>query len=287
MVQMVYDLIPHVRPEYCSNWLRSDFKSWLQDVAGYVDRYICISEYTAKDFREFLSAKVSTKSIKVVPLAHEFDGFARNSSDALIDPSIEHVVRTPFILCVGTVEVRKNGVALLRVWSRLIEKLGSKMPRLIFAGKRGWLIQEFEVVLKSSPRLSQYVEIVESPSDEGLAALYQHALFTVYPSLYEGWGLPVGEAAWFGKTCLTSNTTSLPEVCGSLVEYCDPDDIDDMTNKIEYLILSPNKVKAKEAVIRSANLRTWSDVGGEIFDLLLAKQQAPVQVECSSRLAWE
>ena len=58
------------------------------------------------------------------------------------------------------------------------------------------------------------MRIVDSPSDRELAYLYQRCLFAAYPSLYEGWGLPVGEAAWFGKYVISSNATSLPEVCG-------------------------------------------------------------------------
>lgn len=288
VVQMVHDLIPYSRPDYCGGRSGLAFKQWLQDIPAYVNSFICVSEYTAKELREFLSASPFKGSIKVIPLAHEFDGFARNASDTLIHPDIEHVVRRPFVLCVGTIELRKNGIALLKVWSRLIEKLGSQMPRLVFAGRRGWMIQEFETILNASPILGSYVEIIPSPSDEGLAALYQQALFTVYPSLYEGWGLPVGEAAWFGKTCLASNTTSLPEVCGNLIEYFDPCDIDEMTDKVESLIRNPDQIKSKEAVIRSAHLRTWLDVGNDIFDFLLAKQEAPAQVDRSSgQLVWD
>lgn len=267
VVQMIYDLIPYHRPDYCDSTLASQFRIWLDGISKYVNKYVCISDYTAKDLREFLGDDLIAQSIKVVKLAHEFGGFERNSLIQMT-ARIECIARTSYILCVGTIEHRKNGIALLRVWGRLIERLGDKAPRLIFVGKRGWNVNEFETVLQSDSRLFDFVEIVQSASDKDIVALYKNALFTVYPSLYEGWGLPVGEAAWFGKICITSNTTSLPEVCGDLVDYFNPNDVDEMTNIIEYYLLNVDALKAKEEKIRSTKLRTWLDVGDEMIHIL-------------------
>ena len=94
----------------------------------------------------------------------------------------------PFVLCVGTLEVRKNGAALLQAWRQLAPRLGDRLPRLVFAGRQGWRIQEFKTALAKHPELARRVRIVDSPSDRELAYLYQHCLFAAYPSLYEGWG---------------------------------------------------------------------------------------------------
>ncbi len=78
-------------------------------------------------------------------------------------------------------------------------------------------------------------------------------------------GLPVGEAAWLGKMCLASNASSVPEVCGDLSDYIDPTNIDQIANELERLIRNPDQVRAKEARIETATLRSWSDVARDIF----------------------
>lgn len=267
VVQMVYDLIPYVRPEYCTPGLQKHFKDWLTDLSSYVNRYICISEFTTRDLRNFLGPKAENKSIKVITLAHEFDGYARYSQPVTPSSEINDLLHQPFVLCVGTLEVRKNGVALLQAWLRLIEKLGQKTPTLIFVGKPGWRNQEFNKTLHSN-QLAHFVKIIHLPSDSDLASLYQNCLFTIYPSLYEGWGLPVGEAAWFGKACITSNATSLPEVCGDLAIYVDPTNIDDIAEKAEKHILNPGLITAKENAIKESKLRTWLDVSNDIYEFI-------------------
>lgn len=278
VVQMVYDLIPYVRPEYCTPGLQAYFKNWLTDLSSYVNRYICISEFTARDLRNFLGSEAENKSIQIITLAHEFDGYVRHSQPITPSSEIRDLLRKPFVLCVGTIEVRKNGVALLQAWSRLIDKLGSKTPTLVFVGKPGWRNQEFNKTLRSN-QLPHFVEIIHLPSDSDLASLYQNCLFTIYPSLYEGWGLPVGEAAWFGKACITSNATSLPEVCGDLAIYVDPTNIDDIAEKTAEHILHPDLITAKENVIKKSKLRTWLDVSNDIYAFIDAQaiaHNAPV-----------
>ena len=170
---------------------------------------------------------------------------------------------SPFVLCVGTLEVRKNGTALLQAWRQLAPRLGDRLPRLVFAGKQGWLIHEFNTTLADDPELARRVRIVDSPSDRELAYLYQHCLFTAYPSLYEGWGLPVGEAAWFGKYVISSNATSLPEVCGGLVDYFDSGDLTALCASLERAITDPQYVRSKEQAIARSPMRLWADVADE------------------------
>jgi glycosyltransferase involved in cell wall biosynthesis len=76
--------------------------------------------------------------------------------------------------------------------------------------------------LRLDERVNKRIVILDRVNDDELAVLYQHCLFTLYPSLYEGWGLPVAEALAFGKFCVASRTSSIPEVGGDLIDYCDP-----------------------------------------------------------------
>lgn len=273
VVQMIYDLIPHTAPQYFTQGLVNAFNEFLQSTPQYVSSFTCISDWTASDLRQFVRRVPGyAPSIHTVPLAHEFAGFARNQAGIQpTDPTLPGLVGSrPYVLCVGTVEVRKNGMALLRVWQRLINELGERAPQLVFGGKYGWKIEDFKDTLKRDATLSRYVTVVASPSDQDLAYLYEHCAFNIYPSFYEGWGLPVGEAAWFGRHSLASSATSLPEVCGDLVDYIAPDDIDDITNQIKHLIANPDIVAQKERRIRAAPLRDWQTVANDFYDFVMA-----------------
>lgn len=266
VIQMIYDLIPDRAPEFCSDSLVSSFRNFLRNTPTFASRFMCISDWSRKEYLEFLASMHVQKEVVTVPLAHEFEGYARNDRSARPDDA--HVARlagTRYVLCVGTLERRKNGISLLRVWSRLASRLGDKLPTLVFAGKYGQGIDEFLDELRSQPVLKERVRLINNPSDRDLAFLYQHCLFTAFPSLYEGWGLPVGEAAWFGKYCIASSATSLPEVCGDLSDYVDPHDVDQLADAVERTVLDPTRLAAKEAAIRAHALRTWSDVADDIF----------------------
>jgi glycosyltransferase involved in cell wall biosynthesis len=282
VVQLIYDLIPQVHPEYFSRNLAEDFNRWLREITQYTRHFMCISRWTAADLRRFVGPREDVK-IEAIAMAHEFQGFERFEPISIENSEVSEAASAPFVLCVGTIEVRKNGAALLQAWQTLGARLGERLPRLIFAGKQGWLIHEFKATLANDPDLARRVRIVDSPSDRELAYLYQRCLFTAYPSLYEGWGLPVGEAAWFGKYVVCSNATSLPEVCGELVDYFDPTDSVAMCARLERAITNTAYVRAKEHAIVQAPMRRWSDVAEDLFDFVvrssahLAKPSATTQ----------
>lgn len=272
VVQMIYDLIPHTAPQYFTQGLVSAFNQFLESTPKYVSSFTCISDWTAADLRKFVRQVPGyTPTIRTVPLAHEFTGFIRNQTGIQpTDVSIAEVVgRRPYVLCVGTVEIRKNGMALLLAWQRLIVELGERTPQLVFGGKYGWKIDEFKDLLKRDAKLARHVTVIASPSDRDLAYLYEHCAFNIYPSFYEGWGLPVGEAAWFGRFSVASSATSLPEVCGDLVDYVDPNDTHEIADKVKHLVLNPEIVKQKELRIREAPLRDWLTVANDFYDFVM------------------
>ena len=116
--------------------------------------------------------------------------------------------------------------------------------------------------------MQQAVTIIPRATDADLAALYQKCLFFVYPSLAEGWGLPVGEAAWFGKYSVVSSSSSLPEVCGDLVDYVDPNNINECTQSIKRAVSDSEYRKHHEKNIVAASLRSWKDVAVHLKQLL-------------------
>jgi glycosyltransferase involved in cell wall biosynthesis len=166
-----------------------------------------------------------------------------------------------YVLFVSTIEIRKNHRLLVKIWRRLLERRGADaVPTLIFAGKIGWLVDDLLADLMASDYLGGKIVLMPGLSDAELRQAYRSSLFTVFPSLCEGWGLPIAESLMHGKFCVASNRTSIPEVGGDLVDYFDPANEDDVLAKIERLLLDPAYLKAREARLQAEyRPRTWTD----------------------------
>ena len=134
------------------------------------------------------------------------------------------------------------------------------MPVLIFVGQIGWRVEDLLAELAASDFLAGKIELRRGLSDAELRDAYRSCLFTVFPSLCEGWGLPVAESLVQGKFCLASNRTSIPEVGGDLVDYFDPMDEDDALAKIERALLERGYLPAREARVRAEyRPKSWAD----------------------------
>jgi glycosyltransferase involved in cell wall biosynthesis len=175
-----------------------------------------------------------------------------------------------FALCVGTIEIRKNHHALLKVWNDLAAERGPDMPRLVVAGRRGWKAHATLMELDALPAGGPVV-FIEAPTDNELRWLYASCLFTVFPSFFEGWGLPVGESFWFGKPCAASNAPSIAPVARGLCDFFSPHHKEDMKAAIGRL-LDANAREAYRRRIEATPLRTWTDVGAAIATLIAERQ---------------
>lgn len=260
--QMIHDVIPLLKPWLAKPGHDVEFRKFLDHTPAYVSGFLCVSDQTEADLRTVMPAAGGEIPTRVVPLAHEFMGDA--GEDAPIGHAIRALAEHPFVLCVGTIEVRKNPLALCKVWAQLRQDVGVGLPRLVLAGQRGWLTEDVFDLLRATGNLGGYAAVAERPSDAELAFLYRHCRFTVFPSLYEGWGLPIGESLWFGKLCIASKTSSMPQVGGDLADYIDPCDLEDMRRVIGRAIAEPDYVVERVRAIMGMTLRQWGDVSSEI-----------------------
>jgi glycosyltransferase involved in cell wall biosynthesis len=279
---MIHDLIPISAPKLVSALNRLTFHDWLRETETYTSRYLTNSEATRRDLDKFLRTYAVKRPVDVIRLAqarlpfHPAEGIgpllAKVDQGAYpelatisIDERLQVMTSYPFVLCVGTLEVRKNIWRLATVWDQLRQIEGVQLPKLVFAGRPGWMKEDFDNLIRATGNLYGWVEIVASPSDAELAHLYQNCLFLAMPSLYEGWGLPVGEALSYGKTAVVSETSSLPEVGGGLVEYCDPTSINSIAQACLRLINDPEHRINLERKIQGTKLRSWDDVAKDLI----------------------
>lgn len=165
----------------------------------------------------------------------------------------------PYALAVSSMDPRKNFSNIIRA----MEKLGNDEFNLVIAG--GTNPRIFNSINISLPKNVKYLGYV---SDEQLKALYKHAFCFVYPSFYEGFGLPPLEAMSVGCPVIVSDRASLPEICGKAAKYCNPDDPTDIANKINQIYRDKERRKqyVKDGLER-AKMFSWKQCAKEMLNL--------------------
>jgi glycosyltransferase involved in cell wall biosynthesis len=179
----------------------------------------------------------------------------------------------PYLLAVGTLQPRKNYVRLLHAFARLLPNLQSPISnlQLIIAGARGWMYEEiFETVARLN--LQDRVVFTEFVADDDLPALYAGAMLFVYPSLYEGFGLPVIEAMACGTPVVCSNTSSLPEVAGDAALYFDPRAVDALVHALSHALTDASLCATLRARgLARAKQFTWDHAARALHACLLGE----------------
>lgn len=221
----VYDMIHEKFPE-CFHETDKTSKEKVSAIAR-ADHVICISENTRRDLIELLG--VSVEKTSVVYLGYSLSSIGLNS--------IREINGRPYLLYVGVRGGYKNFEGLLRAYSQsaLLKK---EFIIRCFGG--GALTQEEKRSISALGIASDRV-IYAGGNDAVLAGLYKSASAFVYPSLYEGFGIPPLEAMAYGCPVACANSSSLPEVVGDAAELFDPSNIDEMQNAIERIVASPNR----------------------------------------------
>lgn len=171
-----------------------------------------------------------------------------------------------FWLNVGTIEPRKNQHTLVEAYARYAARVASPKP-LILAGGKGWLMDGFQQHLEKLG-IAQHVRAIGYVSDEELIWLYRNCHANLYPSFFEGFGLPVLEGMQFGAPCVVSNSSSLPEVAGDAAILIDPLDLDGWANAMTLLDTDSDRRNAlAQASIRQAGTFDWRASAGALRSL--------------------
>ncbi len=175
-----------------------------------------------------------------------------------------HIPDEPYIISVGTVQPRKNYSRLVKSLVQLRQKYD---VHLVIAGGRGWLEDEFYATIRQTG-MTDYVHVTGFVADDDLPALYSGSMCMAYPSLYEGFGIPVLEAMACGTPVLTSTTSSLPEVAGDSAILVNPYNIDAIQDGLERLISDQNLRKTlSEKGLLQAQKFTWEQSARQLKHL--------------------
>lgn len=281
IVACCYDLIPVLFPQYCVGHVAAGFKEYFGKLSWSASTMLCISKQSRDDYRD-LVARIGAPEIPsvVIPLG---DNVPNSEGD--ISREIQRIMEEPYILFVSTIERRKNHEVLYRAY-HLLAKAGhaTKLPKLVLVGMPGWGVGDLLKDIELDPLTNGLIVQLNHVGDAELACLYRNAKFMVYPSLYEGWGLPVGEALASGKAVVASGQGSIPEVGGDLVRYVNPWNAQAWADEILRLLQNPQELEAIEkAVVERYVPRTWLDTAKAVQGVVdrLAREEADKPIAIS------
>lgn len=246
----VHDVIYRLYPSYFSPRVRLLLNTLLPLSMRRARVILTISETSKHDiehFYPFTRGRVIVVPIAAGPVATATpnDAAARRLTDD-----------RPFVLAVGTVQPRKNIARLIEAYI-MMRKRGGPTARLLVVGRADWQHSEIQRIATDSPYSADII-FTGYLDDPTVAALYQSCAAFVYPSLYEGFGLPVLEAMTCGAPVITSTISSLPEVAGDAALQVDPYNVGAIAEALEALLTNPSlQADLRERGRRRAALYSW------------------------------
>ncbi|PZV04863.1 MAG: hypothetical protein DCF23_04940 [Cyanobium sp.] len=266
---IVYDLIPILFPLQIQAGFFEPFDAFYASLTAN-DTVICISEATRLDLLRCYT-QLNPDRCLAIPLAasEQFRPEHDQVAIAAIKNRLGLAADQPYVLSLCTLEPRKNLAAVVQAFARLpgLQAEHAQL-RLVLVGTSGWGDQAELAAMARDLGVFDRLLITGYLPDAELPALYSGALAFLYPSLYEGFGLPVLEAMQCGTPVISSNRSSLPEVVGEAGLLIDPTDIDALATALE-AVLSSTELRQRLGAdaLERASLFSWSTTAGRIAQL--------------------
>lgn len=271
--------------EYLAEYHQFPHKYYLnlatEYAAAQADALIAVSQATKKDLVEKL--KVEEKKIHVVYEGYDQKLFQPASIDVVRNILKRFDIQNPYLLFVGTVQPRKNLERIIEAFARILRnkdtrisgaKISHSIPvseylnlDLVIVGSKGWLADD---IYQAPARygVADRVKFLGHVDDYDLPALYSGAEALVFPSLYEGFGLPILEAMACGCPVLTSQISSMPEVAGNSALYVNPYDIEDITSCLIDILDRGKGQELKVKGFEQSKKFSWEKAAKETLEVL-------------------
>ena len=230
-------------PDYFTKKDLAQLKSWTGYSVKKARAIITISTSSKDDIIKLYGTSIDR--VHVVYLGIKNTVTLKPHIYSMQELQTKYGISKDFVLFVGTLQPRKNISRLIEAFSLLLkDKSYQGSPiQLVIVGKKGW---QYEEILESPKKfgIEDKVKFLDFVPDDELVMLYKNALCFLFPSLYEGFGLPILEAMKLGCPVITSNVSSMPEAGGDAAIYVDPENVEDIAKKLEK-VLSDSKLRSE------------------------------------------
>lgn len=263
---IVYDLIPQMMPHFVVPAYVNLLKDYFGELFWVADGCMCISEATQRDMLDFCaSGGMPTPKSATFPLGCDVPVDTGDAGVGEVMPP--ELKGKRYAIFVSTIEPRKNHRVLYQAWTRCLAdgRLDPAEVALVFVGRGGWAVENLLQEIDANETLEGSIVRLSNVSDVQLDLLYRNAEFGLFPSFYEGYGLPLVEMLNYGKACVSSPAGSLPEVGGDLVDYVDPLDTLGWADAIARLFNDAQARRALEDRVAAGYRPVTWDAASEIF----------------------
>lgn len=256
----VYDVSPLSVPQTHKQESTLVMRDWLSRLVPLVDQLFTISNFSKVEVESWIS-KLCQRHVDVVPVRIGDEILCRDQVP------VESLLDKAFILNIGTIEARKNHIVLYQAYKILLRKYPKEqLPLLVLVGYDGWFSADVRKLLFEDPELAGLVVWLKEVTDPRLEWLYAHCQFSVYSSVYEGWGLPVAESLSRGKACLCSRIDVFKEISRDLLVFADPFSGEEWAREIEALGMNPALLAEREkAISKSYKTTPWSETAVHVM----------------------
>ena len=264
-ITTVNDLIGMIYPGNLAPVSRFYWQRWLPACVKNSSLIIAISEHTKRDIVRLLG--ISPDKIRVTYLAANKSFRYISDRQNLHGVLKKYGINSKYILSVGTIEPRKNFANLIKAFALYLERIKKEEISLVIVGGKGWAYNE---CLKAAigMGIQRHVIFCDYVDDSDLPIIYNMAELFIFPSLYEGFGLPVLEAMCCATPVICSNTSSLPEVTADAAVLIDPFNRPEMTNAIENVLSDRGLKKSlSDKAMRQSSRFSWSRTARETISV--------------------
>ncbi len=267
-VTTIHDFSFYIQPEWHPKERLQYFQKNFWKNASASDWIITGSNFTKQEIITYMDYPAD--KISVIYHAADHNIYKIYHKEILQTTKEKFALNDTFLLSVGSIEPRKNLLTLLKAYRILPDHIKKSYP-LVLVGFKGWKNRE---IMQEIEKEKEHIQYLGYLSNTELAHVYNLATLFIYPSLYEGFGIPPLEAMACGTAVITSSVASLPEVCSNAVAYIDPDKSHEIAKEITSLLTTPEKRNnlIKKGLERT-KLFTWDKAAQEhikVFEKVLS-----------------
>jgi len=260
-IMTVYDMIYEFFPQYFSDKKSISFIKEKRKVIGEAERIIAISENTKRDLISLYHLPESKIRVVYPGINQKFKRV--NNESLLRNFKGKYRIEKPYFLYIGRRLLYKNVINLLKAFSLLPQRENFQL--LLIGGEKEFSPLEVDIINRL--KINDDVKHIKEMSEADLISAYNSAVALVFPSLYEGFGLPILEAMACGCPVLCSNASSMPEVGGDAAIYFNPNEVDVITNELEKILDENTRKKMGMKGIEKARQYTWEKTANQTLQV--------------------